>query len=79
MLGEDEDVCNEESTNVRLVCLECGNKKISESISKRNDFCEMVMCDFCHSWYHEVCVTGSVKVHRGMKFRCHKCQQTKKT
>ena len=79
MLGEDENVCNEESTDLRLVCRECGKEKVSESICTQNDFCEMVMCDFCHGWYHEVCVTGSVKVHRGMKFRCSKCQQAKKT
>lgn len=56
-----------------IVCNSCGQKSVDSAICPQSDYCEMVMCDVCDKWYHEVCVTGNTKVHRGMKFKCQSC------
>ena len=68
----NKNVTEEENS---VVCKACGKKKVDPSIPG-SDFCDLIMCDFCHSWYHDVCVTGNMKTHRGMGFKCPPCRES---
>ena len=75
-LGATNDCNNSSNSNViHLICELCWMTEVPPGFCEEAAlYCEMITCDGCNRWFHEVCATGSVKVHRGMKFKCKDCQ-----
>lgn len=87
IISDDDDEMDEHNTGMivdheslvegsgdKIICKACGKEEVS-LMSEQAKYCEIVRCDFCKNWFHDVCVTGNKKVYRGMAFKCPLCRR----